>query len=60
MTTMIVELYEALRAAGHPKTRRRRPRERSPSPIAASDRVDIELAAIRGELKAVEALKSSW
>jgi hypothetical protein len=54
MTTMIVTLYEALRAAGAPEDKAQAAARALAEHDRRFDRVDTELAAIRGELKALE------
>lgn len=54
MTTMIVELYEALRAAGAPEDKAQAAARALAEHERRFDRVDAELTAIRGELKAIE------
>jgi hypothetical protein len=54
MTTMIVELYEALRAAGAPEDKAQAAAKALAEHDRRFDRIDIELAAIRGEIKALE------
>ena len=54
MTTMIVELYEALRAAGPPEDKAQAAARALEEHDRRFDRVDTELAAIRVELRALE------
>ena len=54
MTTMIVELYEALRAAGAPEDKARAAARALAEHDHRFDRIETELAVIRGELKAFE------
>ena len=51
---MIVELYEALRAAGAPEDKAQAAARARAEHDRRFDRVDTELAVIRGELKALE------
>lgn len=51
---MIVELYEALRAAGAPEDKAQATARALVEHDRRSDHVDTELATIRGELKALE------
>lgn len=53
MTTMIVELYEALRAAGSPEDKAQAAARALEEHDRRFDRVDTELAAIRVELRAL-------
>jgi hypothetical protein len=50
MTAVIVELYEALRAAGAPDDKA----QAAAKAMRRFDHVDTELATIRGEIKALE------
>ena len=54
MTTMIVELYEALRAAGAPEDKAQAAARALADHERRFDHVDAELATIRGEIKALE------
>jgi hypothetical protein len=54
MTRRIVEPYEALRAAGAPEDKAQAAARVLAKHDRRFDRVDAELAAIRGELKALE------
>jgi hypothetical protein len=54
MTTMIVELYEALRAAGAPEDKAQAAARALADHERRFDHVDTELATIRGEIKALE------
>jgi hypothetical protein len=54
MTTMIIELYEALRAAGAPEDKAQAAARALAEHDRRFDHVDGELATIRGELKALE------
>jgi hypothetical protein len=54
MTTMIVELYEALGAAGAPEDKAQAAARALADHERRFDHVDTELATIRGEIKAVE------
>jgi hypothetical protein len=54
MTTMIVEVYEALRAAGAPEDRAQAAARALADHERPFDRADTELATIRGEIGALE------
>ena len=54
MTAMIVELYEALRAAGAPEDKAQAAAKAMADHERRFDHVDTELATIRGEIKALE------
>jgi hypothetical protein len=54
MTAMIVELYEALRAAGAPEERAQAAAKAMADQGRRFDHVDTELPTIRGEIKALE------
>ena len=54
MTTMIVELYEALRSAGAPEDKAQAAARAMADHERRFDHVDTELATIRGEVKALE------
>lgn len=54
MTTMIVELYEALRSAGAPEDKAQAAARALADHERRFDHLDAELATIRGEIKAVE------
>jgi hypothetical protein len=54
MTAMIVELYEALRAAGAPEEKAQAAAKAMADHERRFDHVDTELATIRGEIKTLE------
>jgi hypothetical protein len=54
MTAMIVELYEALRAAGAPEEKAQAAAKAMADHERRFDYVDTELATIRGEIKTLE------
>jgi hypothetical protein len=54
MTAMIVELYEALRAAGAPEKAQAAARAMAADHERRCDHVDTELVTTRGEIKALE------
>jgi hypothetical protein len=54
MTTVIVELYEALRAAGVPEDKAQAAARSRANRERRFDHIDRELATFRGEIKALE------
>jgi hypothetical protein len=54
MTTVIVELYEALRAAGAPEDKAQAAARTHANHERRFDHIDTELATFRGEIKALE------
>jgi hypothetical protein len=54
MTTMIAELYEALKAAGAPEDKAQAAAKALADHERRFDHVDTELATVRGEIKALE------